>query len=129
MKRTIAITALWTLSGLLLAAGTSVASDGFPPKNLPDGSGWLPGPNATMAMPGLSFSGHREPNCIPAPMGVSRHGRAAAIGWERPRSSFLPPGRLATPNPYTDLPRAAGGGDVCRQDLRPRPYANSIQLP
>ena len=129
MKRPIAITPLLTFAGWLLAAATSVASDGFPPKNLPDGSGWLPGPNVTVGAPGLPVRAHERPKLHPGPYG--RYG--ARAGGER----------LGATPIQLPAPRSIGNSRMARPIFRgrpdaaifpqiytpPRPYATPIQLP
>ena len=106
MKRPLVVAAWLTLFCLAFTSAKSHASDGFPPKNLPDGSGWLPGPNATVAVPGFPLRAHERLKIHPGP-------------YERYSPPARSPGLDVTPIPIPG-PRSIGKSRAALPQLNRR---------
>ncbi|MCU0871432.1 MAG: hypothetical protein MUE50_03725 [Pirellulaceae bacterium] len=127
MRRLMTATVLGAFTCLGLLAADAWANQGFPPKNLPDGAGWLPGPNQIVTLGSmLQARPYERPRTgpftlsKPSPSGK----KATPMPLPGPRSiKTLRPGTLKlSPQPLT-LPNPS------RLRLMPRPSATPIPLP
>ena len=130
MKRLLAATALVAMCCLAQPADNVWANQGFPPKNLPPGSGWLPGPNATVAVSPFQLRAFERPKAYRGPFGRytppsgGNRSDATPIQLPAPRSvGSWPRASVKTIERPNTLPRTS------QLRLPPRPLATPIQLP
>jgi hypothetical protein len=130
MKRLLAATTLVAMCCLAQPAGNVWGKD-WPPKNMHENTGWLPGPNVTLAVPPFRGAAPERPIKHPGP--VSRY--TPPSGGNRSAATPivpLPPPRSIGNGPRATVKTIERPNTLLRGSqlrLPPRPLATPIQLP